>query len=257
MRKTLVIMLILALVSCAGTTEKNPCKNPEYAKVMKEKARADISRNDFYAALEDTLSAKKCNPKDPEVYYLLGQIYWKWQERDKAKENFTQAIKYNPDYPEAYLALGDMFLQENNLDSALLNYQKAANDDRFPEAFLAWNNIGWIYLQQDRLADAEQALMRSISRAPNFCVAYCNLGEIRSKQKRYEEAIKELKKAIQLCPNLARAHRLLGLEYNRMGKTREACAEFELARKNADPESDEAKSATQYLKLLNCPTANK
>jgi len=257
MRKFLILMATLGLVSCAGKTEQDPCKNPEYAKIKKEKAKNAIAGGDLYTPLYDLQDAQNCNPRDPEVYYLLGQTYWKRQERDKAKENFQTALKYNPKYSEVFLSLGDMFMEENNLDSALENYQRAAGDDLFREAYLAWNNLGWIFLQRDQLKEAEEALIRSLALAPNFPNPHCNLGELRSRQKKYEDAVKEYQKALQLNPGLARAHRLLGLEYNRQGKTKEACKEFSLALKNAAPESEEAKSAGQYLKLLNCPTSSK
>jgi len=241
------------LMSCGTTKEKDPCKNPEYAKIMKDKCRAEILNNDLYGALNDILEVKRCTPKDPEVYYYLGQIYWQRKERDKAKENFQIAIKYNPKYSEAYLSIGDMFLEEGDYTSALENYKKAGSDDLFRKAYLAWNNIGWIYLMEDKLTDAEQALTRSIALDPNFCISHCNLGELRSKQKRTDEAIKEYQKAIELCPQFARAHRLLGLEYSRNLKTKEACRELNLALKYAVAESEDARTAGQYLKLLNCP----
>lgn len=257
MRKALAGIIFLSVFSCAGMTEKNPCKNPEYAKIQKDKARNDIRVGDHYTALNDVLEAKRCNPRDPEVYFLLGQIYWYRQERDKAKENFETALKYNPRYSETYLALGDMFLEENNFEFALGYYQKAARDDLFREAYLAWNNIGWIYLQQDKLKEAEEAFIRALALRPDFALPHCNLGELYSRQKRYQEAIREYQKALQLDPNLARAHRLLGLEYNRQGRVKEACQEFNLALKSAPPESEEAKYASQYLELLKCPSSFK
>ena len=252
MRKSWIGIIIFSVISCANAKEKDPCKNPEYAKVKKEQVQMDVHRNDLYAALNNLLEAKRCNPKDPEVYYWLSKIYLFRQEIGKSKENIELAIQYNPKYSDANLLRGDIYLVENNLEEALKSYQKASSDDLFREAYIAWNDIGWIFLLQDKLPEAENALNRSMALNSGFCNPHTNLGELRSKQKKYPEAVKELQQAIQLCPYLPRAHRLLGLEYNRQGKTKEACSEFNQALRNATPESDEAKSSSQYLKLLNC-----
>ena len=249
--------MVLMVFGCATEREKDPCGNPEYIKISKQQAQEAFSRADYYEALADILEAKRCNPKDPEVYYWLGQIYWRRVELDKAKENFSEAIKLNPKYSEAYSMLGDLFMQQNNYDAALENYKKAAGDDLYKDAFYAENNMGWIYFQQGQLAEAEQAYTRALVLNPNFCPAYASLGELRSKQKQYGEAQSQYQKALALCPKLARAHNLLGMEYSRQGKTKDACMEFGLALKTAPAEGKESKDAAEHLKFSNCPAASK
>ncbi len=251
-RRWLVIVLIVLGLACSTKQEKDPCKNKEYPKIMKDKTRVDFAREDYYTALEDILEVKRCTPKDPEVYYWLGRIYLARQEKDKAKDNFQIAVKLRSDYPEAHMALGILALEEKDYETAITHFKIAAENELFREAHIAWNNLGWVYLQMGREKEAEQALERSLVLNPNFCMTYCNLGELRSRQKRYQEAEENYKKALELCPELARAHRLLGLEYNRQGKIQKACQEFELAVKYAQKESEEAKLAQQYFELLRC-----
>jgi Tfp pilus assembly protein PilF len=252
MKKIIIIMAVIMLGACATFKTKNFCKNKDYAKNMKLKVDDELSRKNTYGALEDILAVKKCFPKDPEVFYYLGMIYFERAEKDKAIDNLHQAITLNPQYPEAHEFLGMILLQDNKPDEALTHFKVAANNDRYRQAYEAWNNMGWIYMQQGKLADAETALKRSLALNPNFCFAHSNLGELRAKQKDYDTAIAEYQKAIQACPALARVHRLLGLEYNRQGKVTEACAEFDLAIKNSTADSDDAKSANGYYQVLNC-----
>jgi len=254
MRKLMVGLVIFLMASIASSAVmKNPCKNKEYPKVMKQKTEADFSKNDYYLALDDILAVKKCDPKDPEVYYWLGRIYQARLEMGKAEENFLQAVQLNKNYSQVYMALGNLYLKQNKNERALENYQKAAGDDTYRDAYIAWNNIGWIYMLRDNLVDAEQAFLKSLAFQPGFCAAFCNMGELRAKQKRYAEAIIQFQKSSSLCPDYSRPHRLLGLEYNREGKVAEACSEFELARKIAPADSDDGINAVKYLKILNCP----
>ena len=259
-RYFLILFLVFGIVILGcDKKETDPCKNEEYPKVMKDKTIADFNRGDLYTALTDINEVKRCSPRDPEVYYWLCRIYIARQEKGKAKENCEIALKYRTDYPEANMALGMMLLEEGKYPEALESFKKAAKDDLYREAYIAWNNIGYIYIQMDKFAEAEEALHRSIilSPYPYSCLAESNLGELRSRQKRYSEAIKGYQKAIELCPDLARAHRLLGLEYNRQGRIKDACREFELTLKYALG-GEEAKSAGEYFKLLNCsPTLTK
>jgi len=254
MRKLMVGLVIFLMASIASSAIlKNPCKSKEYPKVMKQKTEADFSKNDYYLALDDILAVKKCNPKDPEVFYWLGRIYQARLEMGKSEENYLQAVQLNKNYSQAYMALGNLYLKQNKNERALENYKKAASDDTYREAYIAWNNIGWIYLLQDNYAEAEQALLKSLAFQPGFCAAFCNLGELRAKQKKYGEAIIQYQKSISLCPTYSRSHLMLGLEYNREGKVAEACSEFDLARKIAPADSDDGINAAKYLKILNCP----
>jgi len=252
MRKIIAGLAVLIIAACATTPTQNLCHNQEYLKTMKDKAIADFFREDLYTALDDIMSVKKCGSKDPEVYYWLGRIYYARSEKEKAKENFKQAIQLKPGYPEAQVSLADQFLEEGRYDDAIKNYMVAALNEQYRGAYLAWNNMGYIYMQQGKYPEAEDALQRSLNLNRNCCWTYSNLGELQSKQKKYAEAYVNYVKAIQLCPRLARGHRLLGLEYNRQGKISKACQEFSQAVKNSDPQSEDGKSAGEYLRLLNC-----
>ena len=252
MKRIIILVAVVMLGACANLKTKDVCKNKDYAKTMKSKVDDELSRENTYGALADILEVKKCFPKDPEVYYYLGVIYYERADKNKAIENLKQAIALNPEYPEAQKFLGMILLQENKLEEALSHFKVAANNDSYREAYIAWNNIGWIYMQQGKLADAENALKRSLALNPNFCFAHSNLGELRARQKDYAAAMAGYLKAIQDCPALARAHRLLGLEYNRQGKVIQACTEFDLAIKNSTADSDDAKSSSGYYQVLNC-----
>jgi len=253
MRKIIILLAAVLVASCAGAKTKNVCKNRNYIKATKDKAVDEFNHANYQLALEDMLTAKGCTAKDPEVFYWLGRIYYMRVEKEKARTNLEQALELNPQYPEANEFMGMMLLDEGKYDQAISFLKIAAANDRYRLAYEAWNNIGWIYLQQGKLQDADAALARSLALNPKFCFAHCNLGELRAKQKNYAAAYAEYQKAIELCPDLARARRLLGLEYTRQGKRQSACAEFSLALKNAAPDSEDARSSEQYLKVLNCP----
>jgi Tfp pilus assembly protein PilF len=253
MRKILILLAAVILVSCAGSKTKNVCKNTEYIKAIKDKAIDEFNRANYQLALEDMLTVKDCEARDPEVYYWLGRIYYARVEKEKARTNLEQALSLNPQYPEANEFMGMMFLEEGKYDQAISYLKTAATNDRYRLAYQAWNSLGWIYLQQGKLQDAEAAFARSLALNPNFCWAHCNLGELKAKQKNYAAAYASYQKALELCPDLPRAHRLLGLEYTRQGKRQPACTEFSLALKYAAPDSEDGKSSQEYLKVLNCP----
>lgn len=257
MRRAVFLVCLFLILGCATKNETDPCKNKDYPRIMKDKALVDLEGGDYYSALNDIFEAKKCTPKDPEVYYIMGRIYLARRERDKARASFEQALKLNPKYPDANMAMGIMELEDENYEQAVKYFKVAAENDFYRQSYIAWNNIGFVYLQMGKLDEAEEALERCLVLNPRFCIAYCNLGELKSKQREYEQAVKNYKKALELCPQLARAHRLLGLEYNRQGKIELACREFGLALKYAQSHSQEADLANQYFQLLNCPPAMK
>nr|AUN37254.1 TPR repeat protein [uncultured bacterium] len=88
-----------------------------------------------------------------------------------------------------------------------------------PADFIAWAKLGSLYMEQNRLADAETSFKRSVSARADYTPAILNLGLIKAVQKDFPAAIEIFKRAVVVDPESARAYRLLGeaLLQNRQG----------------------------------------
>jgi tetratricopeptide (TPR) repeat protein len=83
--------------------------------------------------------------------------------------------------------------------------------DVAPDNFWAHNNLGTLYIKENRFNEALPHFMAAVEEKPNFPQAHNNLGTLFRMQKRYDEAILQYRTAIRLRPeflyyfNLAKA----------------------------------------------------
>ena len=88
-----------------------------------------------------------------------------------------------------------------------------------PDDFIAWAELGSLYLSSNSLADAERALRKCLDLRADFGPALLNMGMIDAFKKQYPAAIEMFKLAVASDPANARAFRFLGEAYlqNRQG----------------------------------------
>jgi tetratricopeptide (TPR) repeat protein len=141
------------------------------------------------------------------IYFMRGAMYERLKKFDEAEAQFRQVLQLNPDYASALNYLGYMLADRNvRLDEAQKLISRALEIEPDNGAFL--DSLGWVYYRQNRLDDAEHTLVRALD-----------------------------KKEIGQDPTV---HDHLGDVYFKMGKTREAIAQWQTSIKNADadPQSD-------------------
>ncbi len=135
---------------------------------------------------------------------------------DRAVICFQEALKLAPDHPKAYNNLGYVLLQQDDIQGAIANCQQAVRYD--PRYHLAHNNLG-----NGLRANGEYRLAGShyeiaIELKPGYVQAWYNLGVVLCELWRLDEAIARLKQAIKLQPDLSVAWNRLAEVYCRIGE---------------------------------------
>jgi tetratricopeptide (TPR) repeat protein len=247
-----IVALTGTLLPACPATKSSNCKNPKYVPSLKDQAIQYYQNNNLIEALRILTETEQCKPRDPEIYYLMGMIYYKRDRPAEAIDAFKKAIAVDNRYMDAYMALGVVYLSLNRWDEAILQFERAASDDFFPRPWEAYNNLAWAYLQKGDLDLAEVNANNALRLQEQWCPAYCTLGEVYSKKGLKHKAIKMHLKAIEYCKDsYARPYFLLGLEYGEMGYIDKACES--LAKAAGVKNAPEAKQAHEYMTLYNCP----
>jgi tetratricopeptide (TPR) repeat protein len=101
--------------------------------------------------------------------------------------------------------------------------------DRNPQAWLAHNNLGKIYLEDGRPGDAARELGEAVGIRQDSEEAHANLGNALEALGRGEEARAQYRAALEIEPGFAGAHYNLGLSLLRAGNPTEAAGEFQAA----------------------------
>jgi protein O-mannosyl-transferase len=110
-------------------------------------------------------------------------------------------------------------------DETLFRYTIAKNAN----AWLAYNNLGYMLTTNQKYEEAEQCYLRAIALKPDFVYVYNNFGLMLIKQNRNQEAIKYFQLAIKYGPVFTEAYDNLGVALALQGKMNEAIICFKKA----------------------------
>lgn len=91
------------------------------------------------------------------------------------------------------------------------------------------NNLGDMYLRQEKFAEAEQSFIRAIRLNPRYAPAYHNLGNVYSSMGDEAEAIRAYRQAIQINPSSWQSYQTISILYFKKGAYAEALPYMEQA----------------------------
>lgn len=155
-------------------------------------------------------------PTSAEAHLLLGQAYFRTDQKDKAEEQFLAAFTLNPaaapplesQDADEWLKIGNAHASLSQLDEALAAYQAVLKIK--PDKAAAYTNIGVVHYQAGKFDDAVQQMQKALELDPNDAETHYMLGATYVQQQKLDEAEKSFNKAIELKPDLAAAYTGLG-----------------------------------------------
>ena len=159
-----------------------------------------------------------------------------------------------PDYWDSYNTLGSLYQRQHRTQEAVAQFKKAV--ELTPDNGLAYDNLAAVYLTAGSPLDlvaAEQALRKSVELSPSYA-AYANLGHLYSQQDRFADAAEMNRKALQLndkdflvWENLLNAYRALGQNDNAQAARNKAIELLEKAAQSRPRDAQvQAHLALQY-----------
>jgi tetratricopeptide (TPR) repeat protein len=198
------LTLLLTLAHSCLLSTQYQCVLDTYHRMIAlnaESAEADMLMGEALDEMKDTNGATrkfreavKANPKEPNVHFGLGYLLWTQGQTQEAARELHAELDNDPRHLQAMLYLADTDIQMNRMDEARLLLEKLVRIN--PENSMEHLDLGVVYADQDRKA----------------------------------EALKEFQTAAKLAPNDVKAHWRMARLYRSMGKTAEAKAEFDKSR---------------------------
>ena len=162
-------------------------------------------------ALGEYRKALSLKPDYDQALYSLGRLMGELGETDKAIEIIKQAVKLKPNSAEARTLLATVYnqqamelLRQGSLDDAreaLETGIQAKGGDAVTEALR--NNLGCLYIRQDKLDEAVGAFQEVLRQNPNAPQALYNLGLLHYTQGDYQAASRELFALKGIDPDMA------------------------------------------------------
>jgi len=151
----------------------------------------------------------KAEPEFIEAYYELSTIYLDWGKYQAAERILLQALERNRENIEIIFLLGNLYLRIEQFDKAIELY-KMLEGKRLPQVHF---NMGIAYFYKNDIQKAEKHLRLTMKYDPDFPQINESLGEILIKKKAFSEAIKYLERSIKIDPYSWINHYLLGVAY--------------------------------------------
>ena len=160
------------------------------------------------AAVTALGEAVAVQPAFVEAHVKLAEALEAAGRPSEAEAAYREALRRDPVHqPQAWNNLGFLLLQAQRLDEALPMFERATALD--PDLAVAHVNAGSVYLLRQQLEEAAEAFEQALAADGDSVPALGNLGLVRAQQGRYDEARALLQRVLRLQPNDARARAML------------------------------------------------
>jgi tetratricopeptide (TPR) repeat protein len=218
----LIVVLSLGAAGPAAAGEKPPtlwqlkqtvAANPQDPQVHYALGEKYESLGKMKQARREYQTALSLKPDDARGLYRMGRLMAKLGELEPAIKITQKAVKLNPDLAEArsllaatYNKQGMALMGQGSLDAAQEALEaglRAQGDPAVTEAL--GNNLGCLYVRQDRLDQAIGAFQAVLRQNPNVAQARYNLALIYYAQGDYQAANREFYALKSINPQMAGA----------------------------------------------------
>lgn len=182
-----------------------------------------IAQNALVTGLKD----KTTDDKLSELYGVTGEIYHAYSLPTPARECYLNAARLAPkDFRWVYL-LGKLAERDGAAQEAIEHYSTARRlgTDYLP----LFVSLGNIYLQLNRLEEAEANFKRALELNEKTAAAQYGLGQAALSKRSYPDAASYLEKALSLAPESNRLHYALAMAYRGLGKLDQAQSHLALS----------------------------
>ena len=158
------------------------------------------------------------------AYYSLARLYRELQYNDKAIEAYQQALQLNWSERLAY-ELAEFYEEQKEFDKAEITYRRIIDEGESGD--LAKTRLVNLYLTQgenDKALELLRELRASLPESHNIDIT---ISRILISQEKYDEAIMVLQDVLHTNPELTILRYLLGMAYYRIGENQKAVEQLQ------------------------------
>ncbi|MEP7168075.1 MAG: tetratricopeptide repeat protein [Bacteroidota bacterium] len=215
------------------------------AQIQMEIAEAFItsSKNkDVNYALTLLQKAATADPKNPEVYILIGDAYTEQNDGSVAAENYNKALELNKNSAKAVVKKGILYKRSTNLEGAQAEFENAIKID--PMFAPAHRELGELYFRLKKLEEAKAEYKKYLDLSKNTSNARLRYAYFLYKSQDYNGALNEINQLKKLDPENISFLRLSSYIYYEMGDSVKA---LQTIQKLFDKAGADKLNQTDYL----------
>lgn len=193
-----LILLCIAVSSCAGTMRSSPKK--EKARNLERLGNSLVMEGDVREGLARLLEAEELDPGNPDIQHEIAIVYQKIDQFDLSLQHFKKAIRIKSDFPEAYNNMGILYFKKGDHENAIKCFKKAVSDVLYRTPHFAYRNMGLVYFEKKDYSRAIESYNKAISEAPEYVDAYYDLAKAYEVLGENDKAILIYDKIIKQAP---------------------------------------------------------
>ena len=171
------------------------------AEFLKKRANLYLKLGEFDKALKDCMHLLRIGRKNPEVYNVIGNVFYYKKEYDKSLIYYNKAIKLSPGYLNPYYNIIKIYTKYGDENKLIEVYEKVLKQKQDPEIY---NRLGILYTKKQIFDKAIEMFNKAIEIEP-LAQYYNNLGIVYMGKGEKEKAIKLWEKALSISPDLKEA----------------------------------------------------
>jgi len=188
------ILLVLGLLSCLAVTAIAKDRAAEKT-VISHAGQVDLGlaesyleNNDLETALDRANQALRSDPRSADVHAMLGLIYSRISQLDKAAAEFKQALSLAPNDGSILNVDGVWLCQQGQTQEADAQFAKALQDPFYKQPEQALFNAGKCAFKAGNFPKAETYLRASLEKSPDQPEALLTLAKVEFAQGNYMDA---------------------------------------------------------------------
>src|SRR4029077_12157235 len=129
------------------------------------------------------------------IWFMLGAIYERQKQFDKAEQEFRKVLDVNPANASVLNYYGYMLADRGGrLGEAFSLIQGAVTEEPSNGAYL--DSLGWAYFKQGKLTEAEETLRKAADKSPHDPTVLGHLADVYVKMGRNERAAELMERAM-------------------------------------------------------------
>lgn len=170
----------------------------DQADAHRELGELYLQRGELELSIREFRTALKFWSGDASTHFSIGEAYRRKKEYELAETHLRRSLAIEPELLDARLNLGVLYLQQERWADAIRENQLLLKEPTFLNPARALVNVGWAYYKSDDLEEAESSFRQAVAANRSSFPAHLNLGIVLYDRNEPVEAIREFEKVIEL-----------------------------------------------------------
>ncbi|MEE8430850.1 MAG: tetratricopeptide repeat protein [Candidatus Desulfatibia sp.] len=199
-------------------------KDPESSYLQKEIALLYLQQKNNLKALDIIKQLLKKDSGYIPALIIHGRINQRLKHIDDAKKAYEKVIAVDPRQQNIYLILGGIYMEESDLDKALKIYEQLVQN--FPGSYAGHFFMGKIYATQGKMLEAENKFFKTLEIMPGLDGPRFELLKLYKTQGKDQKVLQLYKEILGKNPRNIAAAMERGYYYYKKGMEKDAAEIF-------------------------------